>query len=289
MAQMRADSMYDSSLRTVERAFSLLQHVVLEQQVIGTRETARNLGISPSTALRLLRTLAGLGLLEKDPTTHAYGPGLELYRLAATLLASGTLTRAARRPMERIAKQTGESAHLCVRHGDHRLVLDTVPGWHQLSYALPIGDEAPLHVGSSGQAILAWLPEEEVDSFIRKGLVTYTPRTITDPEELRRTLRVVRAQGFAISSGQHGSDGVGVSAPIFRTHGEVMGSLLVTIPQTRLHEHGPLPEFGRMVRRVADEISLHLGGRSESESSDPQGTTQEGEAFPPWASPQGLS
>jgi DNA-binding IclR family transcriptional regulator len=252
-----------SNLQTVERAVQLVRHVVFEQHVVGTRESARLLGISPSSAHRLLKTLAGLGLLEQDPISGGFRPGLELYRLAATLLSSSSLGQAAREPMRRLALETGESVFLCVRSGHSRILLDAATGPRQLQYLLRPGEEVPLHVGSSGLSILAWLPEADIEGILAGDLPAFSPKTITDPEQLRSALHEVRSQGFAVSFGHHIEDGVGISAPIFDDREQVLGSLLLTIPEARLDRHEPLDVMGRRVREVADTISLRLGGQPE--------------------------
>jgi IclR family acetate operon transcriptional repressor len=235
--------------------------VVFGQKAVGTRESARLLGISPSSAHRLLKTLADLGLLEQDESAGSFGPGLELYRLAATLVSSSSLGEAAREPMRRLASDTGEAVFLCVRSGSRRILLDAATGPRQLQYLLRPGEEVPLHVGSSGLAILAWLPEDEVERILGADLPAYSPNTITEPEALRQALRAIRSQGYAVSFGHHIEDGVGVSAPILNAHGEVLGSLLLTVPEARLDQHEPLDTLGQQVREVADVITLHLGGQ----------------------------
>ncbi len=261
---MQVEVAESSNLQTVERAVQLIQQVVFAQQALGTRESARLLGISPSSAHRLLKTLADLGLLEQDETTGGFGPGLELYRLAAALLASSNLGQAARQPMQRLATKTGEAVFLCVRSGHSRMLLDAATGPRQLQYLLYPGEEVPLYVGSSGLAILAWLPEDEIECILGGELRRYSPNSITEPEALRQALQTIRSQGYAVSFGHHIEDGVGVSAPIFNVYGEVLGSLLLTIPEARLDQHDPLGRLGQEVREVADVVSLHLGGRPET-------------------------
>ena len=52
---------------------------------------------------------------------------------------------------------------------------------------------------ASGKAILAWIPEAELQRIVEaKGLPAFTPHTITEFEALREELRVVRRLGFAI-------------------------------------------------------------------------------------------
>ena len=261
---MQDQAVESSNLQTVERAVQLVQQVVYSRQAVGTRQSARLLGISPSSAHRLLTTLADLGVLDQDGTKGGFGPGLELYRLAAALLASSNLGKAARQPMQRLAAQTGEGVFLCVRSGHSRILLDAATGPRQLQYLLRPGEEVPLYVGSSGLAILAWLPEDEIECIVGGELRRYSPNSITDPDALRQALQTIRSQGYAVSFGHHIEDGVGVSAPIFNVHGEALGSLLLTIPEARLAQHGPLDMLGQQVREVADVVSLHLGGRPES-------------------------
>jgi IclR family acetate operon transcriptional repressor len=165
--------------------------------------------------------------------------------------------------MEKLAAQTGEPVCLCLRQGGNRIVLDTIRSSRQLQHVPPLGHEMPLYAGSSGLAILAWLPDEEVETIIMNKLAPYTRTTITDPEKLRLELDTIRAQGFSTSDGQYMDGGAGVSAPIFGLHGEVVGSLLLSIPVNRLAEHGPLQELGQVVRGLAEEISLQLGGHQQ--------------------------
>jgi DNA-binding IclR family transcriptional regulator len=51
---------------------------------------------------------------------------------------------------------------------------------------------------------------------------------------------------------------VGISAPVFGIDGKVVGSLGVTIPETRITAKDK-PALGQLVRATADQLSAALG------------------------------
>lgn len=247
------------TLSTVERAIKIIQYVVFDERTVGTSEIARLLNTSRSSAHRFLKTLSALGLLQKDEGTGKFGAGPELYRLAATLFASNNLLQAARPLMNDLAERTGEAVSLCLRSGDYVIFVDRVSSRHELQYVVPLGEAVHMHAGASGQSILAWLTDDEIECIVSSDLPRYTANTVTDPEALCEDLRRARAQGYAVTYGQRVEGGVGFGAPIFDAHSQAIGSLLLSIPESRLERHDSLPEIGRRVREVADRISLRLG------------------------------
>lgn len=64
------------------------------------------------------------------------------------------------------------------------------------------GIRVPLHCTSLGKAIMAFLPDEEVQNIIKeKGLVGFTDITITKKETLEKELKEIRKTGYAIDWG----------------------------------------------------------------------------------------
>ena len=55
----------------------------------------------------------------------------------------------------------------------------------------------------------------------RPRLEPLTPRTTTDPNELRERLAAIRREGFAISLGETVPGAAGLAAPIFNADGSV--------------------------------------------------------------------
>jgi DNA-binding IclR family transcriptional regulator len=119
-----------------------------------------------------------------------------------------------------------------------------------------MGETIPLHAGAAGKAVLAYLPDEFVDS---RRLIAFTEHTLTDAEQLAAALAVVREQGWASGVGERVPEAFGLAAPYF-VDGQVAGSLTVTVPRHRVSELD-VDAMGAEVRATAQLITDLLSVR----------------------------
>jgi DNA-binding IclR family transcriptional regulator len=98
--------------RTVERALSLLAEVS-QHDGIGLVEAARSTDLSPSTALRLLRTLEATEFVRRGED-GAYHVGSRLIQVAVTSTGTVPLYRLAEPHLHALRDATGETAYLGV-------------------------------------------------------------------------------------------------------------------------------------------------------------------------------
>src|SRR5919199_5881785 len=130
----------------------------------GVREVAVALGISPSSAHRLLAALVEEGFVRQDAETSRYSLGIELYRLANIAAAKAPIRRAALKHMQRLVDACNETALLRI-YSDLRqemMFAAQVESQHPLRYVIELNRWLPLHVGASGLAILAFLPRDTI-------------------------------------------------------------------------------------------------------------------------------
>src|SRR5205807_6533208 len=93
-----------------------------------------------------------------------------------------------------------------------------------------------------------------IDAYIGSTrLEPLTPRTITDPKELRERLATIRREGFAISLGETVPGAAGIAAPIFNADGSVTAGLLIGAPLDRFEQE--LPELKRLLREAVTRVS----------------------------------
>jgi DNA-binding IclR family transcriptional regulator len=117
---------------------------------------------------------------------------------------------------------------------------------------------AGLHYNSIGKAILAEIPEHDLELRIPKELTRYTHNTITDINELKKHLVTIRQEGVAIDD-EEGFVGIrGIGAALKNMDGTVVGAITILGPSIRLTRER-LGECVPIVKETAWKISKALG------------------------------
>ena len=98
-----------SGLSSVRNAARVLKEFSRGTRELGVTELSRRLGISKSTAHRLLATLTDERLLEQDPYTGTYRLGLAMYELGASAAGNADLHHASVLVIEQLAASTRET------------------------------------------------------------------------------------------------------------------------------------------------------------------------------------
>jgi IclR family acetate operon transcriptional repressor len=117
----------------------------------------------------------------------------------------------------------------------------------------------PCHCTAAGKALLAWR-EAWREEVLEQRLESFTNRTLTGPEWLRRELARTVARGFSIEDREFEPDARGVGAPVFSGTGEAVAAVAVVAPTPRLPAEN-YGEIGEAVMQAAGSLSQQL--RSE--------------------------
>jgi DNA-binding IclR family transcriptional regulator len=195
---------------------------------MGVGELAGAVNLHPATVHRLLATLTRLNWVERmDP--GKYGLGLRMLGVAALGVAQSPLLSNSTPILEKLAEASGWSAYLSVIIGNRVVDLARHPG--RLSQAAPTfafgpGRSYPAHASADGKLLLAYLPEDELESLLAaEPLKGFTDNTITDVDELKAELQDIRAKGFATDRGERSEFVKGVAVPVL-FEGSVVAALL---------------------------------------------------------------
>ena len=248
-----------SYIKSVERAIALLKAFDIDKPELGVTELSRVLGLHKSTVSRILATLERGGLVEQNPETGKYRLGVALIGLGALVVAHADVREIARPLLRRLAEETQETVNLAVLDGDEVINIEQMlPDKRQVKNIGWVGRRTPLHCVSTGKVLLAYLPEEEIERILAKGLSRRTDKTITDPGRLRKELVKIRQQGYATGLEELEEGLNAVAAPVRNHDGKVIAAVSVSGPSYRVSLEN-IPKLAKLTIRTAEEISRRLG------------------------------
>ena len=244
-----------SAVQAVDRVLRMLQAFTAEQRELGVNDFARLLGVHKSTASRLAATLVGRGFLEQDATTKRFQLGSEVGRLGLLATGNRNLVTLARDVMERLAIDTRETVNLAVLEGNDVVNIAQADGPHIVGVGNWIGQRTPLHCASNGKALMAFCDVP----IAPEGLKKITPRTLTNPRELRKQLEKIRLLGWASNIGELEEGLHAIAVPVFDGDGRCLAALSVSGPSYRMTLER-LPQLAEQAQQAAAEITELLEG-----------------------------
>jgi DNA-binding IclR family transcriptional regulator len=218
----------DGTVSGVRHAGAILDLFTPHAPEWGARGTARELGISKSHAQRLLSSLAGLGLLERQAGTGRYRVGVRSLALAAVMLESSPLISGALPIMRSLQERLDVDVTLAV--WDRGAVLCVRPGADPSIVRLEPGDCVAVST-----VLLAGRPVEDGDPLSHVAQQPVVAPGGGALDELRARLEYVRAGGVV---GDFRGDLCVAAAPIADAVGSVRAALAVaaTRPRWQIHK-----------------------------------------------------
>lgn len=248
----------NDGLQSLDRGLEILQ--LLAGRPYSAEELSRKLAAPRSTVYRTLITLRSRQLVERDPRQPQYTLGFGIVRLSRALLSRLPVREVALRTLRELAGSAQETAVLTIRSGDCGVAVETIESPDPVRVAPLPGERVPLHIGAPMKALLAFLPPEEIDAYLRRPLERMTPRTITDSRRLRQHLQQIRDRGYAESWEEVYPGAVGVAAPLVGAEGFAVASLGIAGP---IHRFTPerVVSIAERLLPAAKELSRTLQTR----------------------------
>ncbi|MCR2784568.1 MULTISPECIES: IclR family transcriptional regulator [unclassified Microbacterium] len=246
--------------QTVARAARLLRLVTSAGPGgAGLQQLATDAGLSRTTAHRLLSALRAEGLVDQDSPSARWMPGPELFLMGTVAAARYDITELARDIVRSLAVKTEESAFLSVRRGDETVCLLREEGAFPIrSFVLSEGVRFPLGVASAGLAILAFLPDDDVESYLaRHPEIVKRFGSRHSADAMRTRLADTRDRGYAINPGLIVEGSWGMGAAVFDRAGRPEWALSLTGVEFRFSPDR-LPALGRTLLAHAHQLSSRI-------------------------------
>jgi DNA-binding IclR family transcriptional regulator len=254
-----------SSSNAIAKVCGVLRALV-SREPLRLSEIADVAGLNRVTTLRILDALVKEGFVGRkgSPARYIFGP--EIAAMTAISARTTDIVAIAHPSLIRLAAETEDTALLSVRINAEAVCLDQQVGSFPIrANRLDIGSRRPLGVGAGSMALLAWMPELEIDAIFEaysNGLSAY-PRL--SAAVLRQHIEQARAKGYVRMINVVIDKMGAIGAPIFDSAQTVIGALSVAALTERICDREA--EIAAAVLRETSRIGRALAERAPSEKS----------------------
>jgi IclR family transcriptional regulator, acetate operon repressor len=244
-------------IESVSNALKLLL-MFRDQQTIRVADAGKALGVARSTAHRLFAMLAYFDFVTQDPVTRAYHAGPALAEVGLAVVGHMDIRAQARSHLIELRDEVNETVHLVRLEGTTVLFLDSIESTRPVRVGSRTGQLMPAHVTSSGRALLAELPVEELrNRYGSDPLPATTEQAFNTLAELEQALDEVRANGYSTSFGESEPDISAVGVAVHDRLGRAVAAISVSAPIDRLNPQRA-EQIARAAKHTADAIGATL-------------------------------
>lgn len=215
-------------------------------------------GLSRAAVRRCLYTLTKLGFAGvEDGSRYALRP--RMLTLSNTYSTSNTLSTAAQPILERMTSALRESFSVATLDGDDIVYIARSSASRVMSDDLHIGSRLPAYCTSMGRILLAFLPQDQLEQYLARVVLTpHTPRTVTNVEKLRLSLRNVRRHGYALVDQEYEIGLRSLAVPVYSPTGKVVATLNLSGSAPRMPVYDMQARFLPHLRNAATELGAFL-------------------------------
>lgn len=204
-----------SSALTLIKALDVLE-AVSHRPPMTVIQIASHLGLNRTTTHRLVQTLIKKSYLRPSSDGRGFEIGLGVLPLAASHLDRNKIRLAALPHLHTLARDTGQGVNLGVVFQKRILYLAGVEKPSLPNVYSRFGKVASLNCSSLGKAIMAWMPDEDVEDLLNTMTYEkYTRATIVDRSKFVDELAVTRDRGYAVDMEEHINGIWCVASPVF--------------------------------------------------------------------------
>jgi IclR family acetate operon transcriptional repressor len=250
-----------AQVQSLTRGLSILERLAEAEGGLTLTDIGQRVQLPPSTVHRRLATLEKMGYVYQAGELGRWYIGLQAYTVGSSFLSSRDFIAQSHPYMRRLMDQSGETVNLAILDGTEAVFVDQVQCREMMRTIVKLGSRAPLHASGVGKAMFASLPDDQIDAILKvRGLPRITGNTITTPETMWASVRVIRQRGWSFDDEEHALGTRCVAAPIYDEHAETLGAISLAGPSSRLPDER-IRQLGPLVAHTAEELTHRFGGK----------------------------
>lgn len=225
----------EDKTRSIERAIAIIR-IVAASGAEGCRlsEIAPRADLHKASAARALNTLVMSEVLERG-SDRRFRVAQAFHEALGMPVSSARLREKAQPSLSDVVTTLGDVTLLSVRSGYESLCIDRHIGTYALqALSLDVGVRRPLGVGAGSLALIAWLPDGEIEAILEKVVPKLPAYPAMSAAAVLDFVAAAREQGFSYLPNVVVSGMTGMGVPVRDMTGQVVAALSVGAVGDRL-------------------------------------------------------
>jgi DNA-binding IclR family transcriptional regulator len=224
-------------IQVSERIFHTLEYLAASGPT-GLLDLSKALGLNKTTVHRILNSLICMDYVTQDPVTLKYRLTFKLCGIANQILSQSSIIELARPYIQALAQEAGETVHLVQLSGTHAVYIDKMEApKNSVRMISMVGKRIPLYCSGVGKAMLADMPDSEVEAiWNRSEIRPLTSYTITDYETFHAVLEQIRRDGYAMDNEENELGVRCIAVSIADFSGKPTYAISISGPKSRMDE-----------------------------------------------------
>lgn len=245
-------------IQTIKNVIAILDYIVNSPTPVSATEITREFDMSISNAYKYLDDLYRGGLLTKNKD-RTYVPSFKLVEYGSIILKRINIRDLSQPHLVDLMVRTGQTVHLVVKDGNEGVYIEKIESPNSLPMLSRIGMRMNLYATGFGKAILANLPEQELEEYLKTvKLEKRGKNTITDPEKLKKQLAQIKQNGYSIDNEENEIGIFCIGAPIFDYSKKVNAAVSISMSASK-KEDKIIEKYIFYVKDCSKKISKLLG------------------------------
>jgi DNA-binding IclR family transcriptional regulator len=246
----------------VDKALDILELLSTETTGLPMAVLAERLGRTISEIYRTVQLLEARGYLERSADGDRYAVTMKLFRLAHAMPRVHSISALALPIMEQLALDIEQSCHLAVLDGLDILIIAQVDSPLPRHYSVTLGARLPVWEASSGNLLLAQLPEARREALFRSLTRIVAPETL---QQFRERVAEIGATGREERESYFVSGLLTISRPVYNHFSNTVAALTVPFLHHKRVVVTPA-EASEKLDAAARKLSRELGYREPTEA-----------------------
>jgi len=256
------------SIKSLRKSLDILKLFLNNlSEELSLTEIAKASKLTKSTVSRIVSTLTACGYLKQREKRGKYSLGSIYLEFSGVLKKRLKVRKVALSYLNELNRKTKEAIVFSAWNRNSVALVETFDEVTDANEPLKVspaeGNKLPLHASSPGKIILASMTNEELERYFNNNHIErYTPNTITDINDMRNHLIIVRKEGVAFDDEEYHVGIRSLAAGLQDGDGRLLGAFGIVAPSVRF-TRAKMRELVPEIKKCAYDISSELGYKAK--------------------------